>query len=542
MMELRTLTTPNWKGFTSSEAFKQDFLHDVLPEYLQTCRWFGSKSAAIRRFDAELIIPLIHGDLLYYLTILEVIFESAHSENYLLVLTASNDESIPDQARIAKLSIGKSQTYLVDGLYDVKFREYLFYNIVNTSSVPHEDGQLTFRKGQMLQNVTADDLVSSKALNAEQSNTTIVFNDTYYLKVYRKLFRDANPDYELTYFLSERTQFQNSPRFAGSINWMRNAFEITIGLMQEKVENKGDAWTYMLSEVRQFFNRLVEEKFDAKKLDEIALYNRLKDYQLSSDTAHLIGEDTIKRIQLLALRTAEMHLALFKEKFTRRFIPKSFNTDYKAWLLNRLIYHVDHRINLMENSMHKLSDEAKEYAEEFLSLKGKIKDRILNFHSSELNSMRIRIHGDYHLGQVILTDDDFYILDFEGEPEATIRDRKVKQPPLKDVAGMLRSFQYAIYANIFDKSNPSPLSKEDQFIAGERYYALIVGLFMDTYISTSFERGLDIGYEKEIEFLLKYHLLEKAIYELGYELNSRPDWVIIPLKGVLDIINEDHGK
>lgn len=541
-MKLRTLTTSDWKNFTSSEAFTQDFLHEVLPDYLQTCRWFGSKSSPIRRFDAELIIPLIHGDLLYYLTILEVVFETAHSENYLLVLTASNDESIPEQARIANLSIGTMQSYLVDGLYDNKFREYLFYNIVNGSSVPHQDGQLTFRKGLMLENVSADDLISSNALNAEQSNTTIVFNDTYYLKVYRKLFRDANPDYELTYFLSERTQFRNSPRFAGSINYVRNMLEVTIGLMQEKIPNKGDAWTYMLSEVRQFYNRLEKAKYDVHKLDDVKVYNRININELSDDMVRFISKETIGKIQLLALRTAEMHLALFKEKFTRRFIPKSFNTDYKAWLLNRLIYHVDHRFNLMENCMHKLNDEAKVYAEEFLHLKSKIKDRILNFHSSELNSMRIRIHGDYHLGQVILTDDDFYILDFEGEPEATIRDRKVKQPPLKDVAGMLRSFQYAVYANIFDKTNPIKLSKEDQFIAGERYYSAIVGLFLEQYIGTAFERGLDIGYEREIEFLLKYHLLEKAIYELGYELNSRPDWVIIPLKGVLDIINEDHGK
>jgi maltose alpha-D-glucosyltransferase/alpha-amylase len=193
--------------------------------------------------------------------------------------------------------------------------------------------------------------------------------------------------------------------------------------------------------------------------------------------------------------------------------------------------------------MHKLQGEALDYAKEFLTLKPRIKDRILNFHSSELHSMRIRIHGDYHLGQVILTDDDFFILDFEGEPEATIRDRKVKQPPIKDVAGMLRSFQYAIYATIFSPDNNISLSQKDQFLAGDRYYAAIVGLFLSKYIDTAFEEGLDIGYKHEIDFLLRYHLLEKAIYEMGYELNSRPDWVIIPLRGVLDLIKDTtHGK
>lgn len=137
----------------------------------------------------------------------------------------------------------------------------------------------------------------------------------------------------------------------------------------------------------------------------------------------------------------------------------------------------------------------------------------------------------------MVKDDDFYILDFEGEPESTIRDRKVKQPPLKDVAGLFRSFHYAIYATIFNNLEKYNHEKEQLFQAGEILYQYFIGLFLGTYVVTIQDANINIGYQQERVFLLKYSLLEKAVYELGYELNSRPRWAVIPLKGISNIIN-----
>lgn len=200
---------------------------------------------------------------------------------------------------------------------------------------------------------------------------------------------------------------------------------------------------------------------------------------------------------------------------------------------------LDNRINLLENNLHKLEGLRLELAQDLLKNKKEVKKRFLDFDEAKLKSERIRIHGDYHLGQVLVKDRDFYIIDFEGEPESTIRDRKVKQPPLKDVAGMFRSFNYAIYATIFNNLEKYTHSIEDLFHAGDVLYSNMVGVFLDTYISEVQSKNLNIGYIKEIEFLLEYCLLEKAIYELGYELNARPRWAIIPLKGISNILNDD---
>ena len=540
-MSLAKLKVENWEHFVDSAEFKQRFLQDILPGYMKTCRWFGSKSSKVRSHIAEVIIPIKSGDKTYFVLIIEVVYEAAYTENYLLIIGETTSiDSISEKAQIAEIENTNGSSYLIDALYDHEFRKVLFNYILQDCKVEQDDGFLGFEKGKILVDLNTSDSSASRLLNAEQSNTTIVYNDAYYLKIYRKLFRDPNPDYELTHFLSEKTTFKNSPPFAGAITWHRtNSYEVTLALMQGKIENKGDAWTYMLGEVQKFYEYVTENQIDIAKLDNVELYKPIKPSDLSELMANCIGENTIKGVQKLALRTAEMHISLFKDKYTRKFVPKAFNTDYKAWLLNRLIYQFDRRYHLIDENIDKLSGESLEYAKEFLELKHIIKDKILNFHSSQLYSMRIRIHGDYHLGQVIMDDDDFYILDFEGEPESTIRDRKVKQPPIKDVAGLFRSYHYAVYATIFNTDFKISLSQKEQFEAGEKYYAALCGLFLDTYLQTAFDQGLDIGYHKEIDFLLRYHILEKGIYELGYEMNSRPDWLIIPLKGVLQIIKDE---
>ena len=232
-----------------------------------------------------------------------------------------------------------------------------------------------------------------------------------------------------------------------------------------------------------------------------------------------------------------MHTTLGSEFEDTAFTPTRFNGDYTVWLKNRLLYQFQNRLNTIENNLHKLDGLTLELAKEFLDKKNIIRKRFVKFDWTRLKGERIRVHGDYHLGQILVKDDDFYILDFEGEPESTIRDRKVKQPPLKDVAGLFRSFHYAIYATIFNNSEAYNQSQETLFKAGELLYRYFTGIFLETYVLEIQKENLNIGYNQERLFILKYCLLEKAVYELGYELNSRPRWALIPLKGISNIIN-----
>ncbi|MGY6561853.1 MAG: maltokinase N-terminal cap-like domain-containing protein [Luteibaculaceae bacterium] len=528
----------NWQEAFTKKEFKVKLKREILPPYLLGCRWFAAKSGPIKQYEIETALRYSYNQKVYFLIFVEVVFYTANTENYFLPL-ALTEEDVDQKSKIAKLNFTSGETgYLVDALFLSEFRESLFLNIAQRNAVNVGSGSLFFERGPNLQAIGKKEIVSSM-LSAEQSNTTLVYNDLYYLKIYRKLFRDTNPDYEITKFLTKKSNFKNVPEYSGAITWgLEDSFKVSIGLMQKKIENEGDAWNFFLKKTHEYFKRVSRKQVKIELLPKIELYKPTTIQNLPLIYIELITLEVLSKVELLAKRTAEMHHALFSEKVDKNFAPIAFSEDYRVWLLNKLMYQLDNRVNLLENNLDRLSPKSKAFAEQFLENKGKVKAAILNFNEELLNSSRIRIHGDYHLGQVIMQDDDFYILDFEGEPESTIRDRKVKQPPLKDVAGMCRSFHYAVYATVF-KHAEYGMGEEEMAEAGGRFYRAIVGIFLNTYIKTAMELGLNIGYNKEINFLLRYHLFEKAIYELGYELNSRPDWVVIPLKGISQIINND---
>lgn len=536
-MELPHIHTANsWETAFDDKGFSDHFTNTILPDYLHQCRWFAAKNVRIKRYSISNLLNYHYFDKKAYLLVVEVVLITASTENYLLPLVFSDTETEQPIGTICSASLGNESGFLCDAVFNESFRNSLFHHLMHQGDVANNQGWYEFKKGEILQPTVE---ITSRLLNAEQSNTTIVYNDNYYLKLYRKLFRDSNPDFELSSFLTEQAKFKNSPMFAGSITWKReNFYDVSLALMQQKVDNDGDAWNYFLGQANSYFSRIESTKTDISTIPKVPLYKPLKAKELPQILVDLISEKTLQDVVQLAKRTAEMHIALFSDKSNRSFAPVNFGGDYQVWLLNRLMYQFDNRFNLLEMNYHKLQGKAKEFADKFISSNEAIKNRMLNFDDQKLNSKRIRIHGDYHLGQILKQGDDFIILDFEGEPESTIRDRKVKQPPIKDVAGLFRSFHYAVFATIFNNSHYS-IPSEQLEEAGGRYYRAVVAVFLDTYLTTAFDNGLDIGYAKEIDYLLRYHIFEKAIYELGYELNSRPDWVIIPLKGIMQILNNE---
>lgn len=535
------ITSKNaWENIFEDKKFKKEFLDTVLDTYIPQRRWFAGKSNPVKQYLIQHLLEVPVENSKVYLLVIETVYFAVYSESYMLPLSFSeNIDNISEKAIICEANINTKKGFLVDALYSETFRNVLFQNILNKAHIEAGGGILHFEKGEILENFDINQKITSKILNADQSNTSMIYNDKFFLKIYRKLFRDTNPDYEVTKFLTESTGFKNSPAYAGSISWERKGLPaVSIALMQEKVANQGEAWTYMTGQIKRYFNRVTEEKITVKNIEEVTLYQPKAIKDLSPEIVDLIGFDTLKSVEKLAQRTAEMHIALSSSPVNYGFLPQSFNADYAVWLKNRLMYQFDRRLDLVEKTIDKLEGLAKEYAQKFIEHKEAIINTILNFDEARLISKRIRIHGDYHLGQVLRQGHDFIILDFEGEPESTIRDRKIKQPPIKDVAGMIRSFHYAVYANIFEQEDDgkSHLSRTELFEAGSKYYKVIVAVFLNTYMKIAMDNALSIGYQAEIEDLLKYHLLEKAIYEMGYELNARPTWAIIPLRGVMSLL------
>lgn len=523
--------TADWKDAFEDEEFVKVFSSDILENYVINKRWYGGKASTLKYIEVVDYFKVNSKKNTYYGVLLEVNFKEAFYQHYFMPLAFMAEEELDTNTIIAPVKMNGLSGFLVDALHQEDFRKLLFDNIVNSTN--RTDLKVKLHRGEKL---AEKEYKSSKFMGVEQSNTSIIYNDTMVLKIFRRIYISTNPDYEISRFLTERMNFKNSPAYMGSISVALSEGSITLALMQELVPNQGDAWQFMLGEVDKIFGYLKYKKINIAKLPDIELFKRLKINEVPHEIIDWAGLSVFMRIQTMAIRTAEMHIALGSDSHDTAFTPTTYNGDYTVWLKNRLTYQFQNRLNILENNLHKLDGLALELANKFLDHKKEIRKSFLDFDWTKMKSERIRIHGDYHLGQVLVNGDDFYILDFEGEPESTIRDRKVKQPPLKDVAGMFRSFHYSIYATIFNNKNKYPFEQEELFRAGEILFKYFVGVFIQTYTDVAQSGNLNIGYRKEIDFLLKYCLLEKAVYELGYELNSRPRWAVIPLTGIASIM------
>lgn len=521
-----------WEDLFENKRFTSELCSDVLESYIIKQRWYGGKASAIKYIQIINHFKIENDLDTFYGVIVEVNFKEAFVQEYFIPMGLVKEKDYVDYQIISRLDLNGERSYLVEAILLESFRTQIFNKIAEGDKLKYD--LVEYRRGRKCFDDTYE---SSKFLSGEQSNTSIVFNGKYILKFFRRVYTDQNPDYEISKFLTNNGYFNNTPGYAGSITLkFSDKNTMTLALMQELIDNQGDAWEYFVQNIEKAYDKLSASDYSVLDLHVLEKYQQVNLHQIDSKLLKWFDVDIFEDVKKLALRTAEMHIALGMERINTSFTPNTYNYDYTVWLKNRLMYMLDNRINLLENNLHKLDGMMLEMANYLLDNKKEVKARFLDFDESKLKSERIRIHGDYHLGQVLVNNRDFYIIDFEGEPESTIRDRKVKQPPLKDVAGMFRSFNYALYATIFNNLDNYKRPLEDLFHSAEVIYSYMVGIFLNTYVQKVQNNNLNIGYIKEIEFLLEYCLLEKAIYELGYELNARPRWSVIPLKGIYNIL------
>lgn len=526
--KLSLSTQVAWESIFTDQEFIEGFNANLLPNYLRTCRWFSAKN---QTFDPPTFSEIIPIGKEFYVSIFAIQLDSNETQEYLLPLGICDDAFLDAQELKAKMFIGKVTIQnkvfnVVDALYLPEFRQQLYLNLKDSKILSGSNCELCFDKGSVFEPLSD---FSSKVLNADQSNSAIIIGNKYFLKLYRKLFPEINPDVEGIKFLTEEAHFHNIPLFAGAIELHKNENVYTIGLMQTCVDATEDAWKYFSKRVAEYVSNGVALKttlnaFSTFKLSEI-------------ENIEVLNKTIFEDVSLLAKRTAEMHLGFGTSTKNKAFVSEDFNTDYTKNLLEFQLNLVNKRVDLLYMCKHKISDYALDLANSFEQDLPIIRGFFEKVTKRKFSGKRIRIHGDYHLGQVLRVENDYILLDFEGEPESTIHERKIKHSPLKDVAGMLRSFHYAAYAAIL-------LSEKEKIDTNlsEQWYQAIASCFLSTYLEEMKKGGFYIGSLSEISDLIRIHLLEKAIYELGYELNSRPDWVIIPLKGIDMVISSLKNK
>lgn len=497
-------TASPWQWLDASAEWTCEILA-ALPSFLKQARWFGGKGYEWKQVLCGHCFPLNHAGERYYFFIAEVHYGDHEPENYLIPL-AWRDQPGPG------FSLQAGGGWIVDATYDMRFQQALFELIIADSKVRSTDGVLAFRRAAHVQQ---DELYhNSRNPLIDQSNSSVFYNDIYFLKLYRKLFREMNPEVEMLRFLTEKGEFGNIPAYCGSLIWeRRNIPPITFALMMTKVDAARDNWASTGDELNDFLAAFVKGDFS-------------------------LHEHVFEQVELLARRTAGMHLALSRSAQGKAFAVEKFTPDYREWLHNHLIRLLEGRLEMIGHHYDNLDEHARRMATMLRENEKRVRKFFGQVKTRPLKSLRTRIHGDYHLGQVLYTGGDFIIIDFEGEPESSIVERKIKHSPLKDVAGMVRSFHYAVSAKLFFSSETRQMNQERLQRAADRWFYLIRETFTETYLEALGKDQKLFASKAELNFLFLLHLLEKAIYEFGYEINGRPDWVKIPLKGIEQVINE----
>ncbi|MBN8826825.1 MULTISPECIES: putative maltokinase [unclassified Spirosoma] len=521
----QSINTPtSWSETVSDADFWLALAQTVLPPYVNTCRWFAGKARPQTGFSVRTIhtLPLADGDVAYLL-ILEATYADGVPEHYLLPLSFIPDQTvaqladIPEKGRVGEIALNGQSGILIDAIYDERFRQVLFTSIYQNRIIPQTVGQVSFHRGKGLDD--GDDTLSSRVLPVDSSNSAMTFGDKYFLKLYRKLFQETNPEVDMVAFLTDESSFPNIPAFGGSIVWQQpDSPDITLGMVQRMVPNDKDSWMQTGDYLNDFL---------------YGVPNRL----------FAIREDVFDKVELLGRRTGELHCALYKPGADPAFAPEPFTNEYRQFLIRRFEDLLERRYTLLIDNYTKLDPQAQRLAWVFMEAKEMIDTFIADFRTRPLQSLRIRIHGDYHLGQVLAvtnsqTGADFVMIDFEGEPESTISERKIKHSPLKDVAGMIRSYHYAVSAKLFNSTETAGIEPDHLQRVSDRWFYLIRDTFLDAYLDVFGAPHPLFKNNSEINFLLLIYLLEKAVYELGYEISYRPSWVKIPLKGIIDVVRE----
>ena len=540
-MELPVLVLfDGWKSFfpdrvdatrkPMAEKLGKQLEQEVLPNFLVSQRWFAAKGERIDHIEIKEQDIWKEGDSQWLLARVKVHFANIEPQHYFLPLAIAWEKDNEDRIRalgpaiLSRVRVRGHIGVLHDAFADEVFCRKLVEAMGSNQAEPFPGGQLQFFATGAFAALLGEEALSQlsqlpvRRSGAEGSNTAVILGDRLFLKGYRRLQKGVNPELELGRFLTEVSPFDHIVPLAGALEYRgTDGTVVTLALLQGFVANQGDAWSYTLNYLQRFLEDcLMRPEEMATEAEE-------------RHAGHLMMMYT------LGLRTGQLHAALAKQTGDAAFDPEPISAeDLDAWA-NQVRDDVIHTLDKLERSQEKLPETLRKSAEQLLGLRSVALECVAILKPADLQAAKTRYHGDYHLGQVLLVKNDFIIIDFEGEPARPLAERRRKHTPLKDVAGMLRSFDYAAHAALFSMTEEQPEN-----------YSRLEPFARDWERKTS--AAFLGGYGEAIEGcpaypadpdharpLIDLFTIEKALYELRYELDNRPTWVGVPLRGLLEL-------
>lgn len=519
-------------------------LERLLPTVLPARRWFASKARTLRNARVAGRIPInqpgaAKGSRM--LTLVKTEFAEGEPEIYAMPLAI--DPRNPDQPRSSTLAIltDGSQTphEIYDAMSDGEFARVLLRLSLSGGAIETDSACLRgTRIGPAVDDATLRSL-AAKVPKLEQSNSTVFFGDSLIFKLFRRLDSGPNPEFEIGRHLTERVKFAHAAPLAGAVHLSEaDGRERTLGVVLRFVPNQGDAWSWMLTQAVKFIEHAAAlPATEAVNVLEMPAGGVFDPAAPGAAFSALVGQP-IEAARLLGQRTAEMHAALADDRGDPAFAPEPFTLMYQRSLFQSIRNSVRSSMVMLTKAVPTLPESIRAAANELVQRESDLLAPVQAVTKAQLPGSRTRTHGDYHLGQVLWTGRDFVIIDFEGEPARSIGERRLKRSPLRDVAGMLRSFDYAAWCALrrHREMFPGGGEREGPLSAAAAAWSAWLGRsFANAYTERMSELNPAlIGRDHQSQsLLLQLWMVEKVMYEIAYELNSRPDWVDIPVGAAL---------
>lgn len=524
----------SWERSFSNEENARFIERKVLPSFVRKSNWFAGVRKIFSLLTINKIIPLKTADGLHYFFIVEVHYLQKLPELYFVPISFVQHDAIFEneeynsQGILCRADFQGKTGFIIDSTYDRGFRDFIFRSMERKTKLREEDGVIEFNSGIYVKLDGKN--IDSKIITEEGSPPAVLYNERFTFKFYRKVEREVNPDFETVRFLSENTGFANLCKYAGSIEYIDSEGKtITLGLLQEKVENQGSSWITALDSVGRFYERVLASA-KKEKLPRLLDKNGIAFEEAPELVQELIGRGLYERAVRLGQRTAEMHLALASDLSSPTFAPENFTANYQRSLHSSLRKVTRECFKLLAQSIERLDSPTQVLAREVLKRESQVLECFAEVQHVLLHSMRTRVHGDFGLDQLLFTGKDYVVRGFESEPEISFSERKLKKSPYKDVATMMHSFHYAAFGKIL--LNENYRERDGEFLGkwADVWQHYVSRFYLGAYLDR-------LGVGKDLtdgdRILLQVYLLAKTVEKLNHELSHRIHWSVISLKGIL---------
>jgi maltose alpha-D-glucosyltransferase / alpha-amylase len=532
MPELVTLVLTNGWSSPIAGYNRRLFEGEVLPAFLPSQRWFAGKGRAIAQAAVGPVVEMPGGEDSWMLAIIDVALADAEKQRYFFPLALSWEEegSEPRTAllpvTLARARRGRREGAVYDAAADPACAVVLVRAIASQERLVGIGGTVAFEHGAALAKNPPPETLAAQRLGGEQSNSSILLGDYGVLKLYRRLAAGIHPEIEMARYLTETAHFANTPPLLGAFRLLDEAGgETALGVLFAHLRNQGNAWSQALN-------------YLARYLDEALLMAPHQPRPLEPGTpeanAHPLFLDLAGQ---LGHRTAELHRALCPEtSLDPAFAPEPIAAADLAEWRERALAVARHAFEALASRRVALPPATQALADRVLAARERIEGRITGLLPFRIDAAKTRVHGDYHLGQVLAVQNDFSIIDFEGEPMRSLEERRRKGSPLRDVAGMLRSYAYAAGTGLRQMADIQPEAEPVLQERAEEWRRQVVDAFMARYRSAMVGAASMPAEAATADAMIEFFTLEKVCYEVEYELAQRPAWVGIPLAGILALI------